>query len=75
MPCSGCSALHGVNPNLLEYSSNYSDTLGSLWFDFKDEAINFNSGIINTDDFKSSIKPNYQETQSLILIQMKQMEF
>ena len=27
--------------NLIEYSSNYSETTGSLWFYSKDEATNF----------------------------------
>ena len=39
--------------NLLVYSSNYSDTTGSLWFYSKDEATNFNNDIENTDAFKS----------------------
>ena len=34
--------------NLLEYSSNYFDTTGSLWFYSKDEAAN----IVNTVNFK-----------------------
>ena len=68
MPCSGCSALHKVNPrwkknancitkidekiiddaedldlvmrmyNLIEYSSRYSETTGSLWSYSKHEA-------------------------------------
>ena len=38
--------------NLIEYSSNYSDQQ-SLWFYLKDEAINFNADITNTDNFKS----------------------
>ena len=29
--------------NLLEYSSNYSDTAGSLWFYSEDEATNFSA--------------------------------
>ena len=37
--------------NLIEYSSNYSETTGSLWFYFKDEAINFNANIANTDEY------------------------
>ena len=32
--------------NLLKYSSNYSDTMGSLWFYSKDEATNFNADIV-----------------------------
>ena len=39
--------------NLIEYSSNYSETTRSLWFYSKDEATNFNNDIENTDDFKS----------------------
>ena len=38
--------------NLIEYSSNYSET-GSLWFYFKDEATNFNADIANDNKFKS----------------------
>ena len=39
--------------NLIEYSSNYSKTTGSLWFYSKDEATNFDADIANTDEFKS----------------------
>ena len=39
--------------NLIEYSSNYSDTAGSLWICSKDEAIDFNADIANDDNFKS----------------------
>ena len=39
--------------NLIEYSSNYSHTTGSLSFHSKDEATNFNADITNTDNFKS----------------------
>ena len=39
--------------NLLEYSSNYYDTTGSLWFYFTDEAANFNSNIVYGNNFKS----------------------
>ena len=38
--------------NVIEYSSNYSKTTGSLWFNSKDEATDFNNNIKNTDDFK-----------------------
>ena len=37
---------------LIEYSSNYSETAGSLWFYSKDEAIGFNADIANTNNFK-----------------------
>ena len=39
--------------NLIEYSSNYSKTTGSLWFYWKDEATDFINNIANTNDSKS----------------------
>ena len=39
--------------NLIECSSNYSETEGSLWFYSKDEATDFNNNIANTNDLKS----------------------
>ena len=39
--------------NLIEHSSNYSETTGNLWFYSKDEATDFNNNVTNTDDFKS----------------------
>ena len=39
--------------NLIKYSSNNSDTTGSLCFYSKDEGTNFNANIENTDNFKS----------------------
>ena len=39
--------------NLIEYSSNHSETRGSLWFYSKDEAANIDADIANTDEFKS----------------------
>ena len=41
--------------NLIEYSSNYSDTTGSLWFYSKDEATNFNADIGDNVAFKSFV--------------------
>ena len=38
--------------NLIEYSSNYSETAGNLWFYSKDEATEFNNKIKNADSFK-----------------------
>ena len=38
--------------NLIEYSSGYSETTGSLWFHSKDEAANFNANIANDNDVK-----------------------
>ena len=39
--------------NLIEYSSNYSETTGRLWFNLKDEATNFNAIIANDNNFQS----------------------
>ena len=39
--------------NLIEYSSNYFETTGNLWFYFKDEATNFNANIANNKISKS----------------------
>ena len=39
--------------NLIEHSSNYSETTGSLWFYSKDDTTNLNADIENTDDFES----------------------
>ena len=38
---------------MLEYSSNYADITGSVWFYTKDESTNFNNYVTNTDNFKS----------------------
>ena len=54
--------------NLIEYSSNYSETTGSLWFYSKNEATKFNANIANTNDFKSfKIRLDYKETLKLIM--------
>ena len=39
--------------NLIECSSNYSETTGSLWFCSKDEATNFDADVVNNNNFKS----------------------
>ena len=39
--------------NLLEYSSYYTRTTGSLWIFSKDKATNFNADIVNGNTFKS----------------------
>ena len=39
--------------NSIEYSSNYSERTGSLWFYSKDEAASFNADIANNNNFKS----------------------
>ena len=39
--------------NLIEYSSNYPETTGRLWFYSKDEENNFNNNIANINNFKS----------------------
>ena len=44
--------------NLIEYSSNHSETMGSLWFYSKDEATDFNANIASTDNL-SSIRLNH----------------
>ena len=42
--------------NLIEYSSNYSETKESLCFHSKDEATNFNADVANDGKFKSNFK-------------------
>ena len=37
----------------MDYSSNFSDTTGSVWFYSKDEATNLNNDIVDTNNFKS----------------------
>ena len=39
--------------NLIKYTSNYSEIAGILWFYSKDEAINFNNDVANTNNFNS----------------------
>ena len=39
--------------NLIQYSSNYSETTGNLWLHSKNERTNFNADITDTNDFKS----------------------
>ena len=39
--------------NLIEYSWDYSETTGRLWFYSKGEATNFNVDIANTNNLKS----------------------
>ena len=39
--------------NLIEYSSNYSETTESLWFYSNVEASNFRTDIVNDNNFKS----------------------
>ena len=70
--------LNLVNPmyHLIEYSSNYSDTTGGLWFYSKDEAPNFDNDITNTDDFKSfKYKAKVSGTQLHELLRMLPIEF
>ena len=38
--------------NLIEHSSNYSETTESLWFYSKNEATNFNADIANDNNYK-----------------------
>ena len=39
--------------NLIEYSSNYTETTGSLWFYSRKEATDFNAVIANDNNFES----------------------
>ena len=39
--------------SLIECSSNYFETTGSLWFSSNSKAPNYNSDIANTNTFKS----------------------
>ena len=39
--------------NLIEYSSNYSETTASLWFYSKDESTDFITDIVYNNNFKS----------------------
>ena len=41
--------------NLLEYSLNYSDMTGSLWFYSKDQTTNFNNSIENAESLKAKL--------------------
>ena len=48
--------------NLIDYSSNYSETTGSLWFYSKDESTNFNAEICSNNAVilnLSSVRLNY----------------
>ena len=38
---------------IIEYSSSYFETTGSLWFYSEEEGNNFNNNIANTYNFKS----------------------
>ena len=38
--------------NVIDYSWNYSETTGGLWFYSKNEANNFNVDIANTNSFE-----------------------
>ena len=52
--------------NLIEYSSNCSETTGSLSLYSKDAASNFNADIASDNSFKFlNVSLNYQETQLL----------
>ena len=54
--------------NLIEYSDNYSDTLGSLWGFKRDEVTN-NSDVTNNNNAPSF---KYKANILIILKQMKQ---
>ena len=62
--------------NLREYSPNYSETTGRLWFYLKDEATDFNANIANDNNFKSfKYKAKLSGKQLLSPIQIMLMEF
>ena len=56
--------------NMIEYSSNHSETTGSLWFYSKDEATNFNADIVNDNNINF-----FKYKAKLIAEQMERMEF
>ena len=61
--------------NLLEYSSNYSDTTGSLWFYSKDEETDFNNIIENSDEITSSkYKTKLEHSYNLRQIKLKELQ-
>ena len=43
--------------NLIEYSSNYFEPTGGLWFYSKDEATDFHANIANDNNIKVSDDP------------------
>ena len=47
-----------LNYNLIEYSSNYSDPTGSLWFYSKEKATTFNADTANNNNFKVKLLKN-----------------
>ena len=56
--------------NLLEYSSNESDTTGSLWFYSNDKETDFNNDIENSEEFDVSIiSLNHGSHQSLKVLE------
>ena len=62
--------------NLLEYSSNYSDTTRSLWCFPKDEATKFNADIGDNVAFKTFVhKTKLVEEKEAHLHQIITMEF
>ena len=38
---------------LIEYSTDYSETIGNLWFSSKDQVADFNADVVNNNNFKS----------------------
>ena len=61
--------------NLIECSSNFSGTTGSLQFHSNDEATDFNQVIANNNLNLLNIMLNYEETQLINLLQMQLLEF
>ena len=48
-----CALFTKCITNLIEYSSNYSERTGSLWFYSKDEATDYNADIAKNNKFRS----------------------
>ena len=56
--------------NLIEYSSNYSETKASLWLYFEDEGTYFNADIVNNHNFQSIKFKLQTELLRLIILLM-----
>ena len=56
--------------NLIEYSSNYSETKASLWLYSEDEGTYFNADIVNNHSFQSFKFKLHTQLLSLIILLM-----
>ena len=57
--------------NLIEYSSNYSETKANLWLYFEDEGTYFNADIVNNHNFQSIKFKLQTELLRLIILLMR----